>query len=29
LQWKLEGDGLVVTCPAKMPFETAVVFKIE
>ena len=29
LQWKQEGDGLVVTCPAKMPFETAVVFKIE
>ena len=29
LQWKIEGDGLVVTCPAKMPFSTAVVFKVE
>lgn len=29
LNWKQEADGLVVTCPAEMPFATAVVFKIE
>lgn len=29
LQWKLEADGLVITCPLKMPFETAVVFKVD
>jgi len=29
LQWKLEADGLAVTCPAEMPFATAVVFKVD
>ncbi len=29
LQWTQEPDGLVITCPAKMPFETAVVFKVD
>jgi len=29
VQWKLEGDGLVVTCPTEMPFATAIVFRIE
>lgn len=29
LTWKQESDGLVITCPAEMPFATAVVFKIE
>jgi alpha-L-fucosidase len=29
LNWKQEADGLVITCPAKMPFETSVVFRIE
>lgn len=29
LTWKQEADGLVITCPAEMPFATAVVFKIE
>jgi alpha-L-fucosidase len=29
LQWKQESDGLVITCPAKMPFESSIVFKIE
>jgi len=29
LQWKLEADGLAITCPQKMPFATAVVFKVE
>ena len=26
LQWKQEADGLVITCPAEMPFVTAVAF---
>lgn len=29
LQWKQEADGLVITCPAEMPFVTAVAFRIE
>jgi alpha-L-fucosidase len=29
LQWKQESDGLMITCPAKMLFDTAIVFKIE
>jgi alpha-L-fucosidase len=29
LQWKQEADGLSITCPGEMPFETSVVFKIE
>ena len=29
LQWKLEADGLAITCPEKMPFSTSVVFRIE
>ena len=29
LQWKQETDGLVITCPAEMPFATSVVFKID
>jgi len=29
LHWKQEVDGLAITCPAKMPFATSIVFKIE
>jgi alpha-L-fucosidase len=29
LRWKQESDGLAITIPAEMPFETAVAFKIE
>ena len=29
LKWKQEADGLVITCPAEMPFATSVVFKID
>lgn len=29
LQWKQEADGLSITCPVQMPFETAVVFKVD
>jgi alpha-L-fucosidase len=29
LQWKQETDGLAITCPSEMPFETSIVFKIE
>jgi len=29
LKWKQEADGLVVTCPAEMPFATSIVFRIE
>jgi alpha-L-fucosidase len=29
LQWKQEADGLSITCPAEMPFETSIVFSIE
>jgi alpha-L-fucosidase len=29
LQWKQEADGLAITCPAEMPFATAVVFRVE
>ena len=29
LQWKLEADGLAITCPVKMTFATSVVFKID
>jgi len=29
LQWKLEADGLNITCPAILPFATAIVFKID
>lgn len=29
LKWKQTADGLSIVCPKKMPFETAVVFKIE
>jgi alpha-L-fucosidase len=29
LEWKQEADGLTITCPVEMPFETSVVFRIE
>jgi alpha-L-fucosidase len=29
LKWKQEADGLAITCPAEMQFETSIVFKIE
>lgn len=29
LQWEQEADGLVITCPTKMDFESSIVFKIE
>jgi len=29
LQWKMEADGLAITCPEKMPFATSVVFKVD
>lgn len=29
LQWKQEADGLYVTCPKSMPYETAIVFKVN
>lgn len=29
LEWRQEADGLAITCPAEMPFATAVVFRIE
>jgi alpha-L-fucosidase len=29
LQWKQETDGLVITCPAQMPFANSIVFKID
>ena len=29
LRWEQEADGLVITCPAEMPFATSIVFKIE
>jgi alpha-L-fucosidase len=29
LKWKQEADGLAITCPAEMPFATAVAFRIE
>jgi alpha-L-fucosidase len=29
LHWKQEADGLTITCPSKMPYETSVVFKVE
>jgi alpha-L-fucosidase len=29
LQWKQEADGLTITCPSEMPFETSIVFKVE
>jgi len=29
LQWKMEVDGLAITCPEKMPFATSVVFKVD
>lgn len=29
LKWLQVADGLVITCPAEMPFATAVVFKID
>lgn len=29
VQWKQEADGLVIDCPAAMPFASSVVFKIE
>jgi alpha-L-fucosidase len=29
LEWQQQADGLSITCPAKMPFETSIVFKIE
>jgi alpha-L-fucosidase len=29
LQWRQEADGLAIICPAEMPFETSIVFKIE
>jgi len=29
LKWKQEVDALVITCPAKMPFVTSIVFKVN
>jgi len=29
LQWKMEADGLAITCPEKIPFATSVVFKVD
>jgi alpha-L-fucosidase len=29
LQWKQETNGLAITCPVEMPFETSIVFKVE
>ncbi len=29
LEWEQEADGLVITCPGKMPFVTSIVFKIN
>jgi len=29
LQWKQEADVLTITCPAEMPFATAITFRIE
>jgi alpha-L-fucosidase len=29
LQWKQAADGLTITCPAEMPFATAITFRIE
>ncbi len=29
LQWKQEADGLYITCPKSMPYETAIVFKVN
>ncbi|GGF71148.1 alpha-L-fucosidase [Wenyingzhuangia marina] len=29
LEWKQEPDGLIIICPENMPFETAIVFKIN
>ncbi len=29
LKWKQEADGLVITCPMKLPFATSIVFKIN
>ena len=29
LKWKLEADGLVINCPAEIPYATSLVFKIE
>jgi alpha-L-fucosidase len=29
LKWKQEADGLSIICPAKMSYETSVVFKVE
>lgn len=29
LKWKQKAEGLEITCPSKMPFETAIVFKVE
>ncbi len=29
LKWKLEADGLAITCPEEIPFATSVVFKID
>lgn len=29
LNWKQEADGLTITCPSKMPYETSIVFKVE
>ena len=29
LEWQQQADGLSITCPEAMPFETSVVFRIE
>jgi alpha-L-fucosidase len=29
LQWKLEADGLAITCPAELPFATSIVFEVQ
>lgn len=29
LKWEQHADGLYITCPATMPFETSVVFKVD
>jgi alpha-L-fucosidase len=29
LQWAQQADGLEITCPANMPFMTAIVFRVD
>jgi alpha-L-fucosidase len=29
IKWKQQADGLYISCPATMPFETSIVFKVD